>query len=452
MNIIIHSKHYLVPEFIYVSNQILKEWFGLDVTILPSKSDFIELSFQGLPNKICLPDTFFQNFEFNKNFSQLFISKEKFELPQKLQDRLEIKTIPVFFKTPALNIEDPNVTICPIDIFGISFFLLSRFEEFHSEIYDNHGRFLGKNSLMNRLGCPELPIVDILAEILWYFIESLSPDVPRKKSFFQKKISCDVDSPFLFHSSFFNLLKRAGGDLIYRNSIQSCFLTLSGLNKMTRNYQRDPYRAAISFIIKENNRHNNEVQFNFIPLVTDEKYDGPDKFFSDEIKELISFIKSEGHSLGIHPGYETYKNEELLKSSVEAFSIYSKDKIKGRQHYLRWKTGSTELLYEAAGISSDSSLGNADIGGFRCGTCRAFKIFSISERRCLNLIEEPLLIMENTYFSSKYLNFGVTEKSLKAMLRIKSWCKRLDGDFNLLWHNTSLLTDGEKEIYSQIIQ
>ena len=51
MNIIIHSKHYLVPEFIYVSNQILKEWFGLEVTILPSKSDFIELSFQGLPNK-----------------------------------------------------------------------------------------------------------------------------------------------------------------------------------------------------------------------------------------------------------------------------------------------------------------------------------------------------------------------------------------------------------------
>ena len=66
-------------------------------------------------------------------------------------------------------------------------FLLSRFEEFHSEIYDNHGRFLGKNSLMNRLGCSELPIVDILAEILWHFIESLSPDVPRKKSFFQKK-------------------------------------------------------------------------------------------------------------------------------------------------------------------------------------------------------------------------------------------------------------------------
>jgi hypothetical protein len=453
MKIQIHSIHHSLPEFLYVTKLIFKDWLGFEPEHIPSNIGHIELGVTGFDNRINLPDYFFKNADFNskKDFYSSFFCNDVFQISGSLKKKLGISSIPIVFGKE-LPLENKKTSL-PIDILGVSFFLISRIEEYHSDKTDEHSRFIGKDSFMAKLNIIDLPIVDIYVEILWRELAMNFPGLKRKKHTYTKNISCDVDNPFLFHSSLLNLIKRSGGDLIFRKSLQMSLNTLLGTFFKDKSYEKDPYASMINFIINENNKVNNKVQFNFIPFVTDKKYDGKDKFFSIEVSNLIKSIKQNGHDVGIHPGYKSFNSSLDFKKSVDAFkkNISSNQLLKGRQHYLRWSVGETELLYEDNGISVDSSLGNADIGGFRCGTSRSFQMFSLKKRKILNLIEEPLLIMENTYFSSKYLNLGVGEEALDKMLLIKEWCKKLDSLFTVLWHNTSLINNKEKEIYLELI-
>ena len=93
------------------------------------------------------------------------------------------------------------------------------------------------------------------------------------------------------------------------------------------------------------------------------------------IIELIRTIVNRGHEIGYHAGYDTYLDEELTKKEVHLLrTILEKNNIKttingGRQHYLRWRTPDTFRNWEAAGMKYDSTLGFADMPGFRCGIC-----------------------------------------------------------------------------------
>tara|TARA_B110000211_G_C14090015_1_gene558517 strand:- start:2689 stop:4059 length:1371 start_codon:yes stop_codon:yes gene_type:complete len=456
MKLRIHTAHSELPEFIYISKLIFGDWLGLDFELMYADHKYTTLSIDGCNENILLPDVFFNKATFdkkNKFYSDL-ICADRYVLPDILGQHLDLKDVPGLFKSEELFSVAPTDTFISLDIFGASFFLVSRIEEYHTIEKDEHGRYVGNNSLMSKLDCINIPVVDIYVEILWHHLLKVAPTIKRKEMIFTKNISCDVDNPFLFHSPYINLLKRVGGDLVYRKSLKMASNTVLGILSNKYALKNDPFAEAIDFIIHENNKADNRVQFNFIPYATSDRFDGRATFLFPEVKEMMRKIVSSGHFLGIHPGYETFNNECLLTKSVE---IYKQDEgkgklIKGRQHYLRWEVGVTDLLYVAAGIRVDSSLGNADVGGFRCGTSRKFPIFSLKNREVLDLVEEPLLIMENTYFAEKYLNFGVSEDSLRKMLEIKNWCRKLNGLFSVLWHNTSLLGEKEKEMYVSLIK
>ena len=455
MNINVYSKHSEVPEFVYITNVIFEHWLGFKICYFSSVSDYVELEIEGTQKRILLPDIFFSSSEFGSKepFYGSFIFQDRHELPNNLANQLGTKDVPAFFKFKKCECDRDGILLS-LDILGVSFFLLSRIEEYYSNDTDEHGRYLGANSLMSKFNCVDIPIVDIYLEILWHKILEVFPGLQRKRLVYKKNISCDVDNPFLFHSTRLNLLKRTAGDVLYRKSLRMATQTLQGLFTGKDAYKKDPYSEAINFIIRENDKASNRVQFNFIPYASNNRFDGPGMFGTAEVKDMIDRISVSGHEVGIHPGYDTFDNQYCLDKTVDRFRQHSSEigLIKGRQHYLRWKVGITDLLYESAGISIDSSLGNADVGGFRCGTSRAFPVFSLTKRKVLELVEEPLLIMENTYFSPKYLNYGVTQEALEKMLEIKRWCKNLNGVFTVLWHNTSLITEKEKEMYLEIIK
>ena len=455
MYINVYSKHSALSEFVYITEVIFEYWLGFEIRFFSSASDYVELEIEGAEKRLLLPDIFFSSSDFRSKKASYasLISRDRYEVPNKLANHLAIKDVPVFFKLKKGELDRDGILLS-LDILGVSFFLLSRIEEYHSNETDEHGRYLGANSLMSKLNCADIPIVDIYLEILWHKILEMSPGLQRKQLTYKKNISCDVDNPFLFHSTRFNLLKRTAGDILYRKSLRMATQTLQGLFAGRDAYKKDPYSEAINFIIRENDKVGNKVQFNFIPYASNNRFDGPGMFGALEVKDMIDRITVSGHKVGIHPGYDTFDNQRLLEKSVDIFRQHSSEigLIKGRQHYLRWEVGITDLLYESAGISIDSSLGNADVGGFRCGTSRAFPVFSLTKRKVLALVEEPLLIMENTYFSGKYLNYGVTQEALEKMLEIKRWCKKLNGVFTVLWHNTSLITEKEKEMYLEVIR
>ena len=454
MLINIYSNHSELPEFRYVTTVILEHWLGFEVCYFSCESSFIELEIQGVRKRLSLSDTFFSRFNSGPgiNFLKGFISDKRYSLPERLAERLGIQSVPEIFNSGRCDISGNDML--PMDIFGVSFFMLTRLEEYHSDLTDEHGRFPGNQSLLYKLGCLDIPVIDIYLEILWHALLKISPGLQRKPLEYRKNITCDVDNPFLYHSTPVNLLRRTAGDFFRRRSLTLAYQTVNGLIGGRKNFKRDPYSGAVDFIIRENNKAGNKVLFNFIPYVTDCRYDGAGMFASAEVREMVNRITESQHRVGIHPGYNTADNQELLNKSVCEFKSLGLNNIgiSGRQHYLRWRVGFTELLYEGAGITTDSTLGYADVGGFRCGTSRAFQIFSLKKRVMLALTEEPLLIMENTYFSNKYLGYGVTQEAARKMLDVKGWCKKLNGTFTVLWHNTGLITQSEREIYLEIIR
>ena len=87
-----------------------------------------------------------------------------------------------------------------------------------------------------------------------------------------------------------------------------------------------------------------------------------------------------------------------------------------------WSTPETALHLEAAGIAYDTTLGFADRAGFRCGTCHEYPMFDIETKRILNLRQRPLILMEASVFSERYMNMDYTNATLDYMKRLKESC------------------------------
>jgi hypothetical protein len=96
-------------------------------------------------------------------------------------------------------------------------------------------------------------------------------------------------------------------------------------------------------------------------------------------------------------------------------------------------------------------LSYADHAGFRCGLCYEYSVFDLEKREPLPLIERPLIVMEGAILGERYMNLD-TENALAHMKKLKIRCQWFDGDFALLWHNSSFDTPQMWEIYQQIIQ
>jgi hypothetical protein len=123
----------------------------------------------------------------------------------------------------------------------------------------------------------------------------------------------------------------------------------------------------------------------------------------------------------------------------------------GRQHFLRWKTPETFQNWEYAGMEYDATLSYADMPGFRCGTCWEFPVYDLINRKPLNLIERPLIAMECSVTAERYMNKGYGEEAFKVFKSLKDACKKYNGNFVLLWHNSELVTEEQKRLYLSVL-
>lgn len=102
-------------------------------------------------------------------------------------------------------------------------------------------------------------------------------------------------------------------------------------------------------------------------------------------------------------------------------------------------------------MAYDSTLGFADRAGFRCGTARAFRMFDLAKDRGLNLIQRPLIAMECSVIAPRYMNLGYGPEAFDVFSRLKQACRRVKGDFGLLWHNSHLTTEADRELYRAVL-
>ena len=123
----------------------------------------------------------------------------------------------------------------------------------------------------------------------------------------------------------------------------------------------------------------------------------------NEVEEPInSILKSKNHKIGIHPSKTTYNNYENSKREIKRLSKQIKRKIEySRQHYLMFDVRKTWNILNANEIKYDLTLGYPEMIGFRCGICYPFKVFDIKTKSKLDLVEIPLIMMDDKLYENK---------------------------------------------------
>jgi hypothetical protein len=449
--LIIYTNNILIEEKTYILHVIFKEFLGISYELIIDEmvAGFCISLNNGTELNIC--SDYFNSYFIDKQFLPV-------EVIYLSNDYIVECDIPVLFGKGKIEVSPMKISI-DVDLFGTCFFILSRVEETITDVRDNHGRFPATASLAFKYNFLERPIVDEYVEMLWNMLLSLDPELIRKKREFKKFITCDVDWPFdPLRYSLMKTMMSSAADIIRRKNI---FLAVS----KWKNYlltklgfqQKDTNRDNVSWIMDVNEKAGNKVAFYFITHHTS-NLDSQFDLGSEKMRTLFLEINARGHEIGIHPGYNCYNNyNSYFEVSVKNFIKLQNDlglnnkSFGGRMHYLRWDNLITPQLFEKYGISYDSSLAFADKSGFRCGTVHPFPMFNLVERKCLSLIQRPLVSMECTIISPRYEGLLYTPESLKKFELLKEITRKFEGEYTLLWHNTHFNTAQDKKIYQKLI-
>ena len=365
--------------------------------------------------------------------------------------------LPVLFGEPTLLLIDKGL-YCKFDVFATIFFFLSRWEEIISDVKDEHDRFPSSASFSGRFGLIDRPLVDEYIVLLQNMLRYLGFSQFTNK-IFRIEVSCDVDWPYdpIYYDNI-RLFKTLGGDLLKRRSFNQFSNHLRNkYSTLKYGYQKDPY-YTFDFLMNCCEKYGHSNTFYFISGHSAGEIDGVYDLNMPIIQNLLKSIDERGHEIGIHFSYDAFKDREIMLSELEnlkrtLFELGLKNTVRGsRQHFLRWETAFTPKILNDLGLTYDSSLAFADHVGFRSGTSHSYPIFDPIGRIQLNLIEIPLILMECSAISDRYMGMGYTDESLQYMINIKNLVKKYNGTFSMLWHNSHFNSTRDYEFFEELLK
>jgi hypothetical protein len=365
--------------------------------------------------------------------------------------------IPIIFGRAGCTLQADCIRIAA-DLFGSSFFLMSRYEEAVVSQRDRHDRFPAAAALAVRAGFVDRPLVDEYVEILWAALTHLWPNLARRQRQFRMLVTCDVDRPLTcWAGSAVHTVRKMARDCIKERSPRLAARSFAlYLDQRAGRYHKDPFHT-FDWIFEECERAGLQATFNFICARTNAAFDGCYDLHDPPIRNLLRAIHARGHEIGMHGSYNSYldgdqlaREATLLRRAMERENI-RQEPLGARQHYLRWRSPDTARHLERAGIAYDSTLAFAERAGFRCGTCFEYQLFDVVERRALRLRERPLILMEGSVLSPQYMGIEQPQRALQIMSDLKNTCRRFGGDFVLLWHNNHLASGYERELYRALL-
>jgi hypothetical protein len=426
------------PERRYILGVVLGDWLGLDWEHRIVDRRDIRIGLAGEPGGRCvlLPDVLFAT------------RPEDWLTEGSLPSARIADGLLVLYGSAA----EPDPTRLEIDVFGSAFFMLTRYEELVIADRDRHGRFPASASAITRAGFLGTPIIDAYVELLWDALVRSWPRLRRRPRAFAVILTHDVDDPLatLDHGPG-EVVRQFAGDVVRRRAPG---LALRRARSLLGDRSFDPHNT-FDFLMDVSERHGLRSAFNFLAHRHQHPHDGAYLFEHPWVRSLIGHIGRRGHELGLHPSSSTYRDAALtseefarLLGVAEAEGV-RQEEWGGRQHFLRWANPETWRNWEAAGLSYDSTLGYAEVVGFRTGTCHPYRVFDLQERRPLRLRELPFQVMDGTLLSLMALP---PDAALAAVMDIAAECRRYRGCVGILWHNNTLLrTDREKRWYEDMV-
>lgn len=453
-----------VPERGWILDVLLRDWLGLSVEIVPGEPGWTVVTAPGSNGRLAVVDRFLP--EATAAWLQPASLPEPplpaWDVAGMLPDpTLVAPGLPVLFGRPEadgrfLVIEGDCIRL-GLDVPGSAFFLLSRYEELIGARHDQHGRFSADASLAARAGFLHRPLANEYLEVLWACMKRLWPGLARRRRSYAVDLSHDVDRPFdIDGRSWPRVVRSVGADLLLRKDpLLAARRLVSRLRRGEARWRSDPNNTFAS-ILATSERHGLKSTFYFKAGCTHPRYDDPYSLDAPPIQALLREIHERGHEIGLHPSYDTWRDRSrvaaelaVLRRATERIGI-QQSTWGGRQHYLRFRAPETWRHYEAAGLAYDATLTFADWAGFRCGTCYDYPVFDLENRQPLRLRERPLIVMEGTMLGKRYMRLS-PKQARQTIVALAQACRRFGGTFSLLWHNSELVSAGQRQLYRDVV-
>jgi hypothetical protein len=447
-------------ERLYAWSVLLGEMLGLTFDIEERELPETTISMPGTAGSLVVAEDFFSQPE------ELWLTGAS--MPSRPVPRLPLPSSLVRSNCPAdvvaLFGRDRSVrTACDLgpgharinfDIAGSAFFMLSRYEEALPGRRDSHDRFPASESIAFQEGFLLRPVVNEYAQLLQSCLLHCWPQLTQWRRGYRVLLTHDVDSP-LFHlgAPISREVTSVAGDLIKRKDVSLAAKRIGSAFAARRgNHDGDP-NNTFDYLMSVSERHSLRSAFYFI-TGGDAPNDGGYSMQMPWIESLVRRIGAKGHEIGLHPSYHTYLDPgetaaqaRTLRECAQRNGI-QQESWGGRQHYLRWRAGTTWRNWEDAGMDYDSSMGFAEMIGFRSGCCHEHGTFNVLERAPMRLRERPLLLMETTLISYMQLDGS---RRLEVASGLIAACRLYDGDMTLLWHNSKVVSKAERMEYEAVV-
>jgi hypothetical protein len=271
------------------------------------------------------------------------------------------------------------------DLFGASFYLLSRFEEqtFQTES-DEHGRF--PDSAQLAVEFRKMPLVEFWVNGLRRQLEDFG--IKCKKDKPELTFSIDWDNPTAY---------REKG--IWRNSASLLNDVLSG------NFRAIGLRLAV-LSGKSEDPYDHLGKAISMELIKDRRiffwtgdYGKHDKGLSWQNSWYRQQIKALSRQMipGLHPSYATFqKPDRMAEEKKRLEEIIGQPVDSSRFHFLRYRIPASFRLLEELGFKDDFSMGFSAFPGFRAGTALPFHWFDLKKNQAGNLCIHPFSLMDSS--------------------------------------------------------
>jgi hypothetical protein len=426
----------------YIIGVILGEFLGLDYRIEVMDRADVSLS-RPDGREVILDDSFFQTLG-SRWLTAASLPKQPLE-SWVLPGTVVQPQLPVIYGRRYQEIHPDRLTL-GLDIFGSSFFMLSRYEEAVKPNRDEHGRFPAAASLALQEGFLDRPVVDEYVEVLWRALTTLWPGLVRKRRPGRALISHDVDdAPSATDHSYARVLKHAAGDVVRRGSPLLAARRMASAVQARRGNPDADIRNTFEMAMTTAEQCGLRSTFCF---GTAAAYRIGDPWILATMRRLWE----RGHAIGLlassgDPEQVRYEAELLRLAAAKAG--LRQDEWGGRAQRLRWEGPATWSAWAEAGLAYDSTLAYADHPGFRSGTCREHPVFDVRRRLPLRLRERPLIVADSVLLETMSMR---PENAGEVILRLRERCRLVDGDFTLAWRNSALIHRPERELFRQIVR
>ncbi len=335
--------------------------------------------------------------------------------------QLEVMSNPQFKK---ILFKTSN-SLIPFDLFGASFWFLTRYEEYLPHKSDKYNRFNYKYSLAFQYDFIDIPIVNLWLNEFKEILKTQFPNLIFAEREYNFLSSIDIDNAYKYkYKGFVRSLAGIVADRNYKK-IKLRFQII--LNKV-----KDPY-DCYDFLLSAHKQF--KIQSIYFFLLgdygpNDKNHSASDLRFQSLIKHLADYSL-----VGIHPSFGSTNNLQQIKVETSRLTnITHKIITKSRQHFSILNFPQTYLNLIQAGILNDYSMGYKDCNGFRASYCFPFKWYSLDIESISALTINPFCLTENSLIAESDKQSINIEKLAKTLI---DEVKKYNGQLISIFHNDS---------------